>query len=553
MEHLLTRSFLDDFSCREVQTSQGNRKLENLRLGIFRHIRFRKSSDITQGMLTFLTSTHRNDLPFVYAVLADSGEYRILFGLWGDITTNKNILEDSFSTVLGSIHGFFPGCQVERVQNSKADNMLEETQNRGFQETKKNWWGFLNNLTERRVITGIPTEKEPDKNKRQDDKTLIGLEELTDSTTEKFAVLLYAEPIATEERKELLFQTAQWHDLVHQYTKISTQRSQSEQHSHTDTWNKGNSSQKGTTSGSSEATSVTEQPQIIKRWDQNIKTFTFGGVKAQQQISRQNTEQTTESETITDSTGGSDQSASTMSQSMTVERTSKRASNLEEHLSRLHKRLVAGASLGLWRCTTEVYADNVPHADKVANLLCGVLSGAESSLDPLRPISVSATVTNLNVNEIQVRPDHPLGLNFSGLSTLLTSSELSMITRLPLHEISGLAVEKLTDYGRNWNENILGKNQKASISLGNLVDRELETRRAVRLGVNQLQRHCFVSGATGSGKSNTMRHLLIQLWQECHIPFLVIEPVKKEYRELQIRLGNDLRVFSLGSVVRISA
>ena len=47
-----------------------------------------------------------------------------------------------------------------------------------------------------------------------------------------------------------------------------------------------------------------------------------------------------------------------------------------------------------------------------------------------------------------------------------------------------------------------------------------------------LPKHAFVSGVPGSGKTNTMHHITSSLWKEHHIPFLVLEPAKQEYRAL---------------------
>ncbi len=47
-----------------------------------------------------------------------------------------------------------------------------------------------------------------------------------------------------------------------------------------------------------------------------------------------------------------------------------------------------------------------------------------------------------------------------------------------------------------------------------------------------LPKHAFISGAPGSGKTNTMHHITSSLWKEHRIPFLVLEPAKQEYRAL---------------------
>jgi len=76
---------------------------------------------------------------------------------------------------------------------------------------------------------------------------------------------------------------------------------------------------------------------------------------------------------------------------------------------------------------------------------------------------------------------------------------------------------------------------------------------AVTIKLDHLTRHTLVTGFTGAGKTNTVLHLLNQLWAErqCRglkpIPFLVIEAAKKEYRGFLNQPGfEDLLVFTLG-------
>lgn len=67
-------------------------------------------------------------------------------------------------------------------------------------------------------------------------------------------------------------------------------------------------------------------------------------------------------------------------------------------------------------------------------------------------------------------------------------------------------------------------------------------------------KHMFICGVPGSGKTNTMLHIADSLWngkitidgrdQAAHIPFLVLEPAKKEYRELSLFDIPELIIFS---------
>ncbi|MCD7842587.1 MAG: DUF87 domain-containing protein, partial [Lachnospiraceae bacterium] len=58
-----------------------------------------------------------------------------------------------------------------------------------------------------------------------------------------------------------------------------------------------------------------------------------------------------------------------------------------------------------------------------------------------------------------------------------------------------------------------------------------------------LPKHMFVCGVPGSGKTNTMLHIASSLYQN-KIPFLVLEPAKKEYRELALFNIPELLIFS---------
>ncbi len=71
---------------------------------------------------------------------------------------------------------------------------------------------------------------------------------------------------------------------------------------------------------------------------------------------------------------------------------------------------------------------------------------------------------------------------------------------------------------------------------------------------NLLKKHAFICGVPGSGKTNTMLHIADALWNNKTmrngsiindpIPFLVLEPAKREYRELSLFDIPDLIIFS---------
>jgi DNA helicase HerA-like ATPase len=87
--------------------------------------------------------------------------------------------------------------------------------------------------------------------------------------------------------------------------------------------------------------------------------------------------------------------------------------------------------------------------------------------------------------------------------------------------------------------------------------------RTIRIKLEQFNKHAFICGVPGSGKTTTAYNLLTQLWCQ-DIPFLVFEPAKTEYRSLLAiqpdpsrfapeqlvklqRLTEELRVYTLGN------
>lgn len=74
----------------------------------------------------------------------------------------------------------------------------------------------------------------------------------------------------------------------------------------------------------------------------------------------------------------------------------------------------------------------------------------------------------------------------------------------------------------------------------------------VAFPVKLLDRHAFIAGVPGSGKTNTMLRIITSLWKdkapENRTPFLVLEPAKQEYRVLALMDGmEDMMIFSPGA------
>lgn len=83
---------------------------------------------------------------------------------------------------------------------------------------------------------------------------------------------------------------------------------------------------------------------------------------------------------------------------------------------------------------------------------------------------------------------------------------------------------------------------KDAVTIGTLIWNEKTIEMPLIIPYDQLNRHAFVCGMTGSGKTNTVCSLLDVLGAD--IPFMVVEPVKGEYRSLR-RKGKKIEVYTM--------
>lgn len=125
----------------------------------------------------------------------------------------------------------------------------------------------------------------------------------------------------------------------------------------------------------------------------------------------------------------------------------------------------------------------------------------------------------------------------SALATALTAAELGFLAGMPRADVPGLAVTPRVSFGLN----IPARSQ--GVTLGPLLQDGGELEEKVRLNYDDLERHLFIAGTTGAGKTTTCHRIL----HETNCGFLVLEPAKTEYRCLAADPKmRDLLVFTPG-------
>jgi DNA helicase HerA-like ATPase len=122
-----------------------------------------------------------------------------------------------------------------------------------------------------------------------------------------------------------------------------------------------------------------------------------------------------------------------------------------------------------------------------------------------------------------------------------TAGALAALAGLPRREVPGVRVldSGFFDVTSESDEGADG----GELELGEILDGQDRGVGTFRVPLATLNRHAFVTGATGSGKSQTVRHLLEQL-SRARIPWLAIEPAKSEYAAMAGRVDEPVTVIN---------
>lgn len=196
-------------------------------------------------------------------------------------------------------------------------------------------------------------------------------------------------------------------------------------------------------------------------------------------------------------------------------------------LGRRHQELRAAQSVGLWRTHVLAGGATRPAARTVAGLLA---ASADLTDLPylLAPTSVYGDLTTVLTSLV---PDDGQASPF-----LASSALIAALAREPSEEIPGLRLIPRPSFDVTPEPAAAAPDDEAPILLGRVLDRNQAEVGNLHIPRSSLNRHTFVTGATGSGKSQTVRALLTQA-TEAGLPWLVVEPAKAEYRAMANRIG----------------
>ncbi|HBB13437.1 MAG TPA: ATP-binding protein [Treponema sp.] len=232
------------------------------------------------------------------------------------------------------------------------------------------------------------------------------------------------------------------------------------------------------------------------------------------------------------------------SQSLQIKFENHGVKKLLERIDETLKRYNTCADLGMWNCAVYCISESEYVSQMAASVYQSLIRGKNSSLENGAVTLWDKDQSKLIINSLK-HMAHPM-LDIGGLrvtpGTLISSSELAIEAGLPNHSVPGIPVIECAEFGRTvatYDDIKITR----GIELGKIYNMHTEEKLPVELDADSLTSHTFITGSTGSGKSNTVYQILSSL-QKRGINFLVVEPAKGEYKSV---FGSNIDVSVYGT------
>lgn len=213
------------------------------------------------------------------------------------------------------------------------------------------------------------------------------------------------------------------------------------------------------------------------------------------------------------------------------------------------KRMDESSALGMWEFAAYVVAQSPVVANNVAHTYLALTQGEESFMtrtavnlwdgerekDQAKEILKSVQLLQHPVFGLKDSADESVLLYPTLItpSTSLSGKELAKALNFPRKSVPGFPVIQCASFGRSVLAD--GKVIENTTDLGCVYHmRKPDENIRVMLDQDSLTAHTFITGSTGSGKSNTVYKLLYELCfkNDSQAKFLVIEPAKGEYKQV---------------------
>ena len=479
-----------------------------------------------------LTSLNNQDFNFIYYLSGNENDVSIYLGIikTGDSKLSAN---DFGKDVLSkSFKGNFCGSKLRNLKGSEI--------------TKK----LIKPIIDAKQIScfaGIPSLSEKDE---KGSLNFQGVERLINSLMgTEYQLIIIAEPVPHQEITEFKKNIYETYNTLYKNSKLNETQSLDAGKSGSDTDGRTDTKGKNRSAGEVKGGGTNYTPSGGgEGWNKNNQKNINEGSSNSHADSHSNTQ------------GWSIGKSNSASYETISKETQEVLKYIDEELL---NRVKLGSNKGFFKTSSYLLSHNPLGLESLENSVTSIFNGDESTLNPLKIKQFSKELTadkaankmianfrNYTTNSpelLQLKQELnifsiPVKDNKVGLSTYMTPRELSIIAGLPVKEVAGISLREKVDFGLNVPSS---SDIKEPVILGNIIQdgQELENSSIV-INKNDFNKHIFIAGVTGAGKTTTCHKLLTEYGNS----FWVIEPAKTEYRILlKEETHKDLIVFTLGN------
>lgn len=552
----------------EVSSEKDKIKTEFLAMYRIDEITYEEKAPRKEALENVISSMDISGVNFVYLIKGDSTGVSFYYGVARDYSAEEPqmAINDIGELILKpSLQGNYRGSKIIALNpNEKKELLLS-----------------IDEMKDSMILEGVPGIN-------KDDEDFQSVDRIIDVMMgNKFALMIIAKPLTQESILLMQNKMYQLYDSISPISKSSIQESSgisegtssstSKNKSTTEGTNSSKAEQegsgtsesktKGTSSGTSKSTSKGTSDNF-----QNTQSGTEGsstGKNTSEQTGKSTSSSTTKSEgTSTSGTIGTSESkgvnrGKNTGNATTLEIVNKKVQEWIKYLDDvIFPRVDYGTGKGLFVSTAILMGEHKASLIKLENTIRSIYGGESGNRMPLKAFEIANNEKSY-VNRMQIPIitfDKELSDNEENIRTVcsqyirnkktanlgswMSSKELSLFAGLPQKEVVGLALREEVEFGLNIREI-----PRKPVTLGHLVQSGVVlngkngvSKIPVSLEKEYFDKHIFVTGVTGSGKTTTCQKLLL----DGNENFMVIEPAKTEYRILKESKFSDMLVFTLG-------
>lgn len=551
VDHIINKSYLPmlhNYPIAKLSEENLRDSVDCTCLFPIKKIIFDKEENNIQKLSSVYSSLSNIDATIVMLIRGyENGETELLLGISDQANARVNGAYPKTKAFLDSLVGNFTGCR------SKENSILNNEDTRVAVHS-----AFCTNFNSVASVSCIGSLRGQNKFEKNNE-FFQGMEKVIEAMNGKeYTVLIMAKPVLSNDIQLMRAELEDLYTRLSVFSKMNISVSQSE--AETVSSSVSNSLSKSIADSKSKSLSIGENVTVSVSaggsWgfsensglDFGVGSFSsgesnninFGGtINVGNQKTDTSTINSTYTKGNTDTYTESNSKTETNGKTIQLTIENKRISEALNTITQQLQRLKQGSGSGLFATSAYVLSDTVSNVYTASSLYKAVVSGETTSTE-YNGINVWSNEEYRQIVQYLRHFLHPvfcLGDNSSNMTatpaTVITSTELAIQMGLPQHSVDGIPVKESVPFGRNIFNLTSDNKKKDAICIGNIYHLGTQLPQKANLDIDSLTMHTFVTGTTGSGKSNTVYGLIDSLCiARPKIHFLIIEPAKGEYKNI---------------------